>query len=50
MLIKYTALGNLELIVSRICMGFGDAGKEQCSWTFDETNSRDIIKMPEIRR
>ncbi len=44
---KYTKLGNSELIVSRICMGcmgFGDAGKGQHSWTVDEPHSRDIIK------
>ena len=44
---KYTKLGNSELSVSRIClgcMGFGDAGKGQHSWTIDEEHSREIIK------
>ena len=44
---KYTKLGNSELNVSRICMGcmgFGDAGKGQHSWTLDEEHSREIIK------
>ncbi len=44
---KYTKLGNSELSVSRIClgcMGFGDAGKGQHSWTIDEGHSREIIK------
>lgn len=44
---KYTKLGNSELEVSRICMGcmgFGDAGNGQHSWTQDEEHSREIIK------
>ena len=44
---KYTKLGNSDLDVSRICMGcmgFGDAGKGQHSWTLDEEHSREIIK------
>ena len=44
---KYTKLGNSDLTVSRICMGcmgFGDAGKGQHSWTLDEEHSREIIK------
>ena len=44
---KYTKLGNSELNVSRICMGcmgFGDAGEGQHSWTLDEEHSREIIK------
>ncbi len=44
---KYTALGNSDLKVSRICMGcmgFGDAGSGQHSWTLDEEHSREIIK------
>lgn len=44
---KYTKLGNSELNVSRICMGcmgFGDAGRGQHSWTLDEEHSREIIK------
>ena len=44
---QYTQLGNSDLTVSRICMGcmgFGDAGRGQHSWTLDEARSRDIIK------
>ncbi len=41
---KYTRLGNSELNVSRICMGFGDASNGQHSWTIDEEHSREIIK------
>lgn len=44
---QYTRLGNSELNVSRICMGcmgFGDAGSGQHSWTLDEEHSRQIIK------
>ena len=44
---KYTKLGNSDLTVSRICMGcmgFGDAGRGQHSWTLDEEHSREIIK------
>lgn len=44
---KYTRLGNSDLNVSRICMGcmgFGDAGRGQHSWTIDEEKSREIIK------
>lgn len=44
---KYTKLGNSELNVSRICMGcmgFGDSGRGQHSWTIDEEHSREIIK------
>lgn len=43
---KYTKLGNSELMVSRICMGcmgFGDAKNGQHSWTLDEEHSREII-------
>ena len=43
----YTKLGNSDLSVSRIClgcMGFGDAGNGQHSWTIDEEHSREIIK------
>lgn len=43
---KYTKLGNSDLTVSRICMGcmgFGDAGSGQHSWTLDEEHSREII-------
>ncbi len=45
---QYTKLGNSELSVSRIClgcMGFGDAGNGQHSWTIDEEHSREIIKQ-----
>lgn len=44
---QYTRLGNSDLHVSRIClgcMGFGDAGNGQHSWTVDEEHSREIIK------
>lgn len=44
---QYIELGNSKLRVSRICMGcmgFGDAGKGQHTWTLDEAHSREIIK------
>lgn len=44
---EYTKLGNSDLNVSRICMGcmgFGDAGNGQHSWTIDEEHSREIMK------
>ena len=44
---KYTKLGNSDLHISRICMGcmgFGEAGNGQHSWTVDEEHSRKIIK------
>lgn len=44
---KYTRLGNSDLSVSRVClgcMGFGDAGNGQHSWTLDEEHSREIMK------
>ena len=44
---KYTKLGSSDLNVSRICMGcmgFGDSGRGQHSWTLDEERSREIIK------
>ncbi|MBR0384671.1 MAG: aldo/keto reductase [Eubacteriaceae bacterium] len=44
---QYTQLGNSDLNVSRICMGcmgFGDPGRGQHSWTLDEAHSREIIK------
>lgn len=44
---KYTKLGNSDLNISRICMGcmgFGQAGNGQHSWTVDEEQSREIIK------
>ena len=44
---RYTKLGNSDLSVSRIClgcMGFGEAGNGQHSWTIDEAHSREIIK------
>lgn len=43
----YQKLGNSDLNVSRICMGcmgFGEAGNGQHSWTVDEAHSREIIK------
>ena len=44
---NYAKLGSSDLNVSRICMGcmgFGDAGSGQHSWTIDETHSREIIR------
>ena len=44
---QYTKLGNSDLTVSRICMGcmgFGDAGKGQHTWTLDEAHTLEIIK------
>ncbi len=44
---KYTILGDSDLKVSRVCMGcmgFGDPGRGQHSWTVDEEHSREIIK------
>ena len=44
---KYTKLGNSDLKVSRIClgcMGFGDPGRGQHSWTVDEEHTREIIR------
>ena len=44
---KFTKLGNSDLNVSRICMGcmgFGDSGRGQHSWTLDEEHSREIIR------
>lgn len=44
---KYGKLGTSELTVSRICMGcmgFGEAGSGQHSWTVGESISREIIK------
>ena len=44
---KYTKLGNSDLTVSRICMGcmgFGDPGRGQHSWTINEAHTKEIIK------
>lgn len=44
---KYTKLGHSDLNVSRVCMGcmgFGDAGQGQHTWTINEECSREIIK------
>lgn len=44
---EYTKLGNSDLQISRICMGcmgFGDAGKGQHTWTLNEEHTREIIK------
>lgn len=44
---KYTKLGNSDLNVSHICMGcmgFGEAGNGQHTWTIDEEHSRKIIR------
>ena len=43
---KYTKLGKSDLNVSRICMGcmgFGDPGRGQHSWTVDEDRTREIV-------
>ncbi len=45
---KYIKLGTSDLKVSNICMGcmgFGEAGNGQHSWTVDETHSREIIRL-----
>lgn len=44
---EYITLGGSDLRASRICMGcmgFGDSGRGQHSWTLDEDHSRQIIK------
>lgn len=44
---NYVKLGSSDLNVSRICMGCmgsGDAGNGQHSWTVDEAHSREIIR------
>ena len=44
---KYAKLGNSDLNVSRACMGcmgFGDPGRGQHSWTVDEEQTREIIR------
>lgn len=44
---KYVKLGNSDLQVSRICMGcmgFGEAGNGQHTWTVDEEHSREILR------
>lgn len=44
---KYTRLGKSDLHISRICMGcmgFGEAGNGQHTWTIDEEHSREIIR------
>ena len=44
---NYITLGNSDLQVSRICMGcmgFGDAGSGQHSWTLNEEASKEIIR------
>lgn len=44
---EYTKLGISDLKVSRICMGcmgFGEAGNGQHTWTVDEAHSREIIR------
>ena len=50
---KYTKLGSSDLNVSRICMGcmgFGDSGRGQHSWTIDEEHTRDHQARPGTRR
>jgi aryl-alcohol dehydrogenase-like predicted oxidoreductase len=47
MAVEYTKLGRSDLRVSRICMGcmgFGDPGRGQHSWTVDEEQSRAILR------
>ena len=44
---QYTKLGNSDLTVSRVCMGcmgFGEAGSGQHTWTVDQEHSREIIR------
>lgn len=44
---RYTKLGNSDLLVSKIClgcMGFGDSTRGQHTWTIDEEHSREIIR------
>ena len=44
---QHRALGKTSLMVSPVCMGcmgFGDAGNGQHSWTVDEEQTRAIIK------
>lgn len=44
---EYTKLGISDLTVSRICMGcmgFGEAGNGQHTWTVDEEHARQIIR------
>ena len=44
---QYAVLGTSDLKVSRICMGcmgFGDAGNGQHSWTLDEEHSRQVLR------
>lgn len=43
---RYTKSGNSNLSISRIClgcMGFGESGSGQHSWTVDEAHSREIL-------
>lgn len=45
--VKYTKLGKSDLTVSRIClgcMGFGNPGRGQHSWTVDEDKSAEIVR------
>lgn len=45
---EYIRLGNSDLNVSRICMGcmgFGDPTQGPCTWTINEEQSREIIKL-----
>ncbi len=44
---KYTRLGNSDLVVSRVCMGcmgFGDPARGRHGWTVGEDDSRRIIR------
>lgn len=45
---EYIKLGNTDLNVSRICMdcmGFGNASIGQHSWTVDEKQTIEIVKL-----
>lgn len=45
---KYTTLGNSGIKVSRICMGgmsFGDPTNGQHTWTLNQDQTTEIIKM-----
>lgn len=41
---KYIQLGNTNLKVSRVCMGFGDPKNGMHTWTLPEAESMEIIK------
>ncbi|MCI6994318.1 MAG: hypothetical protein MR875_05640 [Methanobrevibacter sp.] len=41
---KYTKLGNSDLKVSKVCMGFGDPTNGVHTWTLPEKESLEVIK------